>query len=434
MGFDARHPMPEFGIDKWATTIFAVMLISVGMMRYTPGFLRLPGGEVLTIAITFAITIGFAAIGAVVVARRFIERRESLQRPPFSELALATLIVAGLSLAARFVIPLIPALILSGQTAFYDILAQFVERLPGIIIPVVCTISLGLLCSYLGSLRWRWYEVALVGALANGLAFMAAGATVAFWIDTNVLAKFYENVARARLMIPITTGITGAMIGAIVLAVFRKSERVRQTYEQVTIELKYKERRPSFSASQTRGAARHLGGYTREMVHDLEGHYLCLRPALTSTNIINAYEIEIRWDEIQTCLIFEEHNRVDAGYLQRGHVYVPDGKPFVTLLTVEKGAIRLIMVSRSERKEAAKGLIFTLSNPVSGHFTPACAPVLLKPIGDEVPQFGFIQPGAAKYLTYRHELETVTPEYGFFVTAQGAEGVGSESARLSVVS
>ena len=390
MGFDARHPMPEFGIDKWAMTIFVVMLISVGMMRYMPGFLRLPGGQVLTISITFAITIGFAVIGAVVVARRFIERRDTVRRPPLGELALAAFIVAGLSLIARFVIPLIPALILNGQTAFHDILTQFVDRLPGVIIPFVCTISLGLLCSYLWSLKWRWYQVALVGALANGIAFMAAGAVVALWIDAGVLAKIYENVAQARVMIPITTGMTGAIIGAIVLAVFRRSERIRQASEDVLIELKSKERRPSLPSSPSRTAARHLGGYTREMVHDLEGRYLCLRPAFTSIAVINAYEIEIRWDEIQTCLIFEEHNRVDAGHLQRGHVYIPDGKPFVTLSTIERGAIRLITLSRSEGKEPARGLIFTLSNPVSGHFTPACAPVVLKVIGDETPQFGFI--------------------------------------------
>jgi hypothetical protein len=440
MGFDARHPMPEFGLDKWAMTIFTVMLISIGMMRFMPGVRRLPGGEILTIAVTFAITIGFAVIGAVVVARRFMERREIVQRPfpPFGELALAALIVAGLSLAARIAVPLIPALLLGGQTAFHDVLAQFIERLPGVIIPFVCTISLGLLCSYLGSLKWSWYQVAFVGSIGNGMAFMAAGAVVSSWIDEVVLAKFYENVAHAKIIIPITTGITGAIIGAIVLTVFRKSERLRKSSNDVTpgqklIELKPKGKLTSLSSGRSGTAARHLGGYTREMVGDLEGRYLCLRPAFTSTGAINAYEIELRWDEIQACLIFEERNRVDAGHTQKGQVYVPDSKPFVTLLTVEKGATRLIMVSRSEGKEAARGLIVTLSNPVSGHFTPVCAPVVLRPIIDETPQFGFIKPDAPHYSVYRQELEAVLPAFGFFVTVPTLAVNASESARLSVV-
>jgi hypothetical protein len=97
MGFDPSHPMPSFGLDKWAMTIVAVMLLSVLIMTMTPGARSIEGGKVLNIAITFAISIGFAVMGSILVAQRFIERRENSGSafPPFAELILA-LIVAGL--------------------------------------------------------------------------------------------------------------------------------------------------------------------------------------------------------------------------------------------------------------------------------------------------------------------------------------------------
>jgi hypothetical protein len=109
MGFDRSHPMPSFGLDKWAMTIVAVMLLSVLVMTMTPGAQPIGGSKILSIAITFSITIGFAVMGSVVVAQRFIERRENdgPAFPPFAELILAGLIVAGLSVVLRLAIPLL---------------------------------------------------------------------------------------------------------------------------------------------------------------------------------------------------------------------------------------------------------------------------------------------------------------------------------------
>jgi hypothetical protein len=155
MGFDTR-PTPTFGPDQWATMILLVILMSVGMMVFMPGTRPIEVGKVLTTAITFGVSIGFAVLGAIVVAQRFIERHEGdrLAFSPIAELILAALIVAGLSIAVRIGIPLAFAL-MQGQ-GFQDILNQFAEQLPGIITPFACTISLGLLCSYLGSVDWSY--------------------------------------------------------------------------------------------------------------------------------------------------------------------------------------------------------------------------------------------------------------------------------------
>jgi hypothetical protein len=130
--------------------------------------------------------------------------------------------------------------------------------------------------------------------------------------------------------------------------------------------------------------------------------------------------MSVHWDETASCLMFEERERVDAGHTQKGRVYIPDGRPFMSFVTVERGAIRLIMVSRPESNEPARGLIITLSNPGGAHFTPASAPIVLRRVLDQTPQLGFIRPGSPDYEAYCRELEMVMPAFGFFAAAPRA--------------
>jgi hypothetical protein len=150
--------------------------------------------------------------------------------------------------------------------------------------------------------------------------------------------------------------------------------------------------------------------------------------------------VNIRWDEAESCLVFEEQNRADASHIQKGRIYIPDGCPFLNFVTNEKGAIRLITVSRPEKEEPARGLIMTLSNPSGMHFTPASAPIVLKRVPSEIPQIGFIRPGSPDYDAYRRELETVMPAFGLLSmvpppAAEPEAGLArsTEDVRLSVV-
>jgi hypothetical protein len=446
MGFDAR-PTPRFGPDQWATTILLIILLSVGMIMLTPGTRPIEIGRALAIAITFGVSMGFAVLGAIVVAQRFIERHEGDRTafPPIAELVLAALIVVGLSIAVRIGIPLVPALM--QDQGFQGVFNQLIERLPGTITPFVCTISLGLLCSYLGSFDWSWYRVSCVGALGNGLALMGAGGLVGSLLDERVLAQFYVYPEQAVRTIALSTGLTGFMVGAVVLAVFNKSERIRKdTAEHAAknpqTDIHALSLADDLEAALPSGseAAHDLGRYTRASVEALEGRYVCFRPTFSSANVINAYLIAVHWDEAESCLTFEERERVDAGHTQKGRVYIPDGRPFMSFVTVEKGAMRLIMVSRPESNEPARGLVTTLSNPAGAHFTPASAPIVLRRVIDQTPQLGFIQPGAPDYEAYRRELEMVTPAFGFFAAAPPPNAdtelalVGApQEVRLSVV-
>jgi hypothetical protein len=63
-----------------------------------------------------------------------------------------------------------------------------------------------------------------VGAIGNGLAFLAAGFLVGSLLEDSVLDQFFSvQPDQARLIVIANTGLTGAVIGAFVLAAFRKS-------------------------------------------------------------------------------------------------------------------------------------------------------------------------------------------------------------------
>jgi hypothetical protein len=112
----------------------------------------------------------------------------------------------------------------------------------------------------------------------------------------------------------------------------------------------------------------------------------------------------------------------------------------MSLVTIERGAVRVIMVSRPLERTSARGLIFTLSNSGGMHFTPVSAPIVLKPIADAAPKLGFIRADSPNYVSYVQELEAVTPDYGFFAAASGGRATEepfsikpTEEVRLSVV-
>ncbi len=255
-----------------------------------------------------------------------------------------------------------------------------------------------------------------------------------------MLEQFFLHPEHAKTIVVINTGMTGVLIGAMVLAQFRKSERARRDVADLAARHLGSAALQTFVPLDDLGAQppsrseadRSLGGYSRGNVQDLEGTYVCFRPGFTSPDVINAYLMVVRWDEECSCLVFEEQSRIDAGHTQSGRVYVPDGKPFMNFVTVDKGAMRLIMVSRPEdQHQPARGLIMTLSNPLATQFTPACAPVVLKRVHTESPQVGFIHPGSASYESYRQALDAVMPAFGVFSTAP--RGGSEETVRLSVV-
>jgi len=439
MGFDATGAIWTFGADQWVSTILGVIVLSAAMMAIMPGTLPLSADHILRISVMFGLSIGFAVIGGVWVAQRFLERQhgETSVHPPIAELTLAALIVAGLSAGLRIATRLVPALIQGSSSALPDAVSQFLERWPGIIIPFTCTVSLGMLCAYPGTRPWSQLRVAAVGALANGLAFIATAPLIGWLLSDEVLAQYYKPQAHARVLIVIYTGLIGAAIGAMVLWQFKRSERARLADAVHAAEaaragvpglaaLKPPEGLDPAAPSRTGLAAQAYGGYSYEKVRDLVGTYVCFRPAFTAPDVISSYLIDLHWDKETSCLTFDEQDREDVAHTQRGRVYMPEGRPFMSFVTVEGGGIRLVTVSLPSKGESARGLIMTLSNPSGMQFTPASAPIVLRRVTEKKAPLGFIRADAPEYESYCQELAAVVPAFGLFAGTP-------RPARLSLV-
>jgi hypothetical protein len=434
MGFDASRTMViRFGLDQWVATILAVIVLSAAIMASTPGMRSLSPGQILILSVSFGLTIGCAVMGAVVVAQRFMERHEGEAPgyPPIAELTAAALIVAGLSATIRLGVPLVCVLLVGEASEVPGVFDQFRERLPGLLVPTFCTISLGLLCIYLGARPWSQRLLVAAGAIGNGLSFMAVGALVAAMIDDKVLGGFYLRLEYARLLVVLMSGVTGAAIGAMVLFAFRRSERARRDDAEHAAEIARvsspglappaaTEELEAAPVPRSDIAAQNYGGYSRANAAPLEGRYVCFRPGFV-TDVISAYIVDLRWDDTASCLIFEERDRADPEHAQRGRVYMPDGRPFLSFVTVARGAVRVATLSRPDKNGCARGLLMTLSNPAGVNFTPACSPIVLKRVVDRIPQLGFIEANTPDYELYRRELEAVVPKFGLFAPAPGPE-------------
>lgn len=160
----------------------------------------------------------------------------------------------------------------------------------------------------------------------------------------------------------------------------------------------------------------YMGAYTRAAVEDYVGSYLTLRPAFTGNGTIVAYRTDIVWDPEWPSLLFQERDRPDAPYSHRGRLYVPPASMFIHLVSLTKGAMRMIVVSQLDRFGQMRGLITTL-NKQRAQLVPVSTPIVYRKLSDPggVPT-GEIGPGEAAHADYRQILdETVAEGYARLV-------------------
>lgn len=161
---------------------------------------------------------------------------------------------------------------------------------------------------------------------------------------------------------------------------------------------------PGQRGAETEIAPVYMGAYTRAAVDHLIGHYLTIRPAFTTPNMIVAYRTDITWDESWPSLLFEERNRPDAPYSHRGRLHVPASSSFIHLVSLTKGAMRMIVVSQLDQLHMMRGLITTLAKKGVA-IAPASAPIVYQRI--ETPDdatFGEISPDNAAFAGYQSTL------------------------------
>ena len=145
----------------------------------------------------------------------------------------------------------------------------------------------------------------------------------------------------------------------------------------------------------------YMGAYTREAVDHYLGNYLTLRPDFTSPDDIVAYRTQITWDDEWPSLLFQECDRPDVSYSHRGRLYVPASSSFIHLVSLTKGAMRMIVVSQLDRDGLMRGLITTL-NKQRANYLPVSTPIVYaKRDGATNLALGKIRPGHPAHTDYR---------------------------------
>jgi transcriptional regulator with XRE-family HTH domain len=148
----------------------------------------------------------------------------------------------------------------------------------------------------------------------------------------------------------------------------------------------------------------YMGAYTRAAVDHFIGHYLTIRPAFTMPNTIIAYRTDISWDSDWPSLLFEERNRPDAPYSHRGRLHVPPTSSFIHLVSLTKGAMRMVILSQMDQTNIMRGLITTLAKNAAV-VAPVSAPIIYEKLKDpDGVQFGQIGVDDDAYAPYRARL------------------------------
>lgn len=149
----------------------------------------------------------------------------------------------------------------------------------------------------------------------------------------------------------------------------------------------------------------YMGAYSQAAVDHYIGSYLTVRPAFAVAETIVAYRTDVVWDPEWPSLLFEERDRPDAPFSHRGRFYIPASSMFIHLVSLSKGAMRMIMVSQLDQEGVMRGLITTL-NKQRANYTPVSAPIVYaKRTAIPPSDLGEIRSGHGCYLAYKAMIE-----------------------------
>lgn len=164
---------------------------------------------------------------------------------------------------------------------------------------------------------------------------------------------------------------------------------------------------PEARSGEARAAPVYMGAYTRAGVDHYIGSYLTLRPAFSAPDSIMAYRTDISWDDEWPSLLFQERDRPDIPFLHRGRLYIPASSMYIHLVSLTKGAMRVVLVSQLDPSGFMRGLITTI-NKQHAVLVPVAAPIVyIKQDQFAGAAFGDIPPGHAAHAGYRRHLDDV---------------------------
>jgi transcriptional regulator with XRE-family HTH domain len=153
-----------------------------------------------------------------------------------------------------------------------------------------------------------------------------------------------------------------------------------------------------------------LGGYSRAAVKWLEGDYLTLRPSFDVKEAVYAYRTKIGWSAEANCLRFQESERLDSPFSQKGVISVPNKSGQIYLHTSDDGQFRLAVLGRPLISGEMYGVLTTLRAGRGGQLQPVSTPLALLRLVKETSQFGRIMPDDPLYALYRGHLNRVVDD------------------------
>jgi DNA-binding Xre family transcriptional regulator len=163
-------------------------------------------------------------------------------------------------------------------------------------------------------------------------------------------------------------------------------------------------------AVEARAAPEYMGAYTRAGVDHYIGSYLTVRPSFSVPGGIMAYRTDIVWDDEWPSLLFQERDRPDKPFLHRGRVYIPTSSSYIHLVSLTKGAMRMVMVSQLGPAGQMRGLITTLHKQRAA-FVPVSTPIVYVRRDDFADlDMGEVPASRAAAVGYRAIIEEVTDQ------------------------
>ncbi|MEW6435563.1 MAG: helix-turn-helix transcriptional regulator [Pseudomonadota bacterium] len=153
-----------------------------------------------------------------------------------------------------------------------------------------------------------------------------------------------------------------------------------------------------------------LGGYSRGAVKWLEGDYLTLRPSFEVGEAVYAYRTKISWSTDANCLCFQESERLDSPFSQKGVISVPNKSGQIYLHTSDEGQFRLAILGRPLISGEMYGVLATLRAGRGGQLQPVSTPLALLPLTQEISRFGRVMPGDPFYELFGGHLNRVVDD------------------------
>ena len=123
-----------------------------------------------------------------------------------------------------------------------------------------------------------------------------------------------------------------------------------------------------------------------------------------------AYRTDISWEDDWPSLVFQERDRPDKPFLHRGRLYIPASSMYIHLVSLTKGAMRMVMVSQLGPDGQMRGLVTTLSKQ-RAVLMPVSAPIVyIKREDFGGVALGEIAAGDAGHREYRQLLEEMVEQ------------------------